>query len=123
MQKWQYELMLIPRHICFERFWSLWKRSALLAFKAFHIMKWSKHNERLRGKAQQSFMALKPLLWSSLSFKSKFQLYKAYIRFVIAYLSPALSFIFKFNMNCLLVVQYRGHCDSLEMIGIPESNN
>ena len=52
-------------------------------------------------------MTLKPLLRSSLSVKSKLELYKTYNRPVITYAAPAWGFISKNNMSRLQVVQKR----------------
>ena len=46
---------------------------------------WSKHCERLRGKALKFIMVLKPLLRLSFSLWLKLQLYKIYIRPVMTY--------------------------------------
>ena len=58
-----------------------------------HRMNWTPHCEVFRGKALRTLTAMKPLLRSSLSIKSKLLLYNSYIRPVMTYHAPAWVFI------------------------------
>jgi len=78
-----------------------------------HKLNWTSHCEVLRGKALRTLTAMKPVMRTSLSIKTKLLLYKSYIRPVMTYAAPAWAFIPKTKMERLQIVQNR----ALRLIG------